>query len=214
MFRKTKVGLKHFTAIFAEIKFTSMNSRYLFFTVLLIATATVCKIVCGPNIALSGFSPVIAIALFSGMIVKDKSKSFLLPLFALLISDILIEVFFRLNWFEYKGFYKNQWINYLLLFSATIIGWLLQAKNGYAIVAGAIAAPTVFFLLSNFTVWFNDVHARMYSRGLDGLVSSYTAGLPFYKNALIGTCCFLPLILVSYNYLIKKKMALTLTPLN
>ncbi len=210
MFRKTKLGIKHFTAIFAEIKFNSMNSRYLFFTIFLIATATICKIVCGPNIALSGFSPVIAIALFSGMMFKDKSKSFLLPLLSLLISDVLIEVFFRLNWFEYKGFYKNQWINYLLLFSSTLIGWTLQAKNGYKIAAGAIASPTVFFLLSNFSVWFNDVHARMYSRGIDGLMSSYVAGLPFYKNALIATCFFLPVILVSYNYLIKRKMAITL----
>jgi hypothetical protein len=187
-----------------------INGRLIIFTLLLIVITTICKFFFGPDLDWSGFSPVIAIALFSGMIIKEKNMSFLLPLLALFVSDVVIEMLYRQGVFAYSGFYTGQWKNYLILLAATLIGWALKGRNYTSLLTGAVVAPSVFFLLSNFNVWLAGTEGGYYAKSFDGLMTCYTAGLPFYKNALIATVVFLPVILFSYNYITKEKTALTL----
>ncbi len=184
-----------------------INARLIVFTLLLIVLASVCKYYFGPSLEWSGFSPVIAIALFSGFIIKQRDTSFLLPLLALFISDVVIQFLYVQGQFKYPGFYGGQWKNYLILLSATVIGWLFKGRYYSSLLVGAIAAPTVFFLISNFNVWLSA--EVTYSRDFSGLITCYAAGLPFYKNALIATLVFLPGILLLYNYLTRNKAALT-----
>ena len=184
------------------------NGTLILFTVILVALATACKYFFGPDLSWSGFSPVIAIALFSGMIIKKKNSSFLLPLIALLISDGLIQFFYNQNLFPYSGFYSGQWINYLILLSATLIGWVLKGRKYSSLFAGALAAPTVFFLASNLLVWTGS--QITYTKDLNGLMNCYAAGLPFFRNSLIATMVFLPVILFAYNFLARSKAELKL----
>ena len=185
-----------------------INGRLFVFTLLLIAVATACKFFFGPVLNWSGFSPVIAIALFSGMIVKDKSQSFLLPLIAVFASDVLIHVMFKMGWFPYAGFYSGQWVNYSFLLLVTLIGWSLKGKNYTTVFAGALVGPTIFFLLSNFSVWAGS--QTLYAKSLSGLIACYTAGLPFYRNAIAATVIFLPLIILAYTFIVKRRSALIL----
>ena len=185
------------------------NGRLIVFTLILIVLATSCKFFFGPDLDWSGFSPVIAIALFSGFIIKQKDMSFLLPLIALFISDAVIQLLYTQDLFPYAGFYGGQWKNYLVLMAATLIGWALKGRNYSSLMAGTIAAPTVFFLISNFMVWAGSIEA-VYAKSFSGLMTCYEAGLPFYRNSLVATLVFLPVILFLYNYLTKKKAALTL----
>lgn len=186
-----------------------INGRLIIFTLILVALATACKYYFGPNFNWSGFSPIIAIALFAGFIIKQKDMAFMLPLLALFISDAIIQFLYSQGQFEYGGFYSGQWKNYLLLLSATLLGWLLKGRNYSSLLAGGIIAPTVYFIISNFMVWQATTEV-VYPKTFDGLMACYTAALPFYRNSLIGTLVFLPLILLVYNYLTKKKAALTL----
>ncbi|MBL7739297.1 MAG: hypothetical protein JNK14_08750, partial [Chitinophagaceae bacterium] len=180
------------------------NGKLALFTVILVVITTACKFFFGPELAWSGFSPVIAIALFSGFIIKQKDMSFLLPLLALLISDVAIQVLYTMGEFPYPGFYGGQWKNYLILMVSTLIGWILKGRSYTSLAVGAVAAPTVFFLLSNFGVWMGTAEV-VYAKTFSGLMTCYTAGLPFYKNALIATLVFLPVILLSYNALTRNK---------
>ena len=184
------------------------NGRLLIFTLVLVALTTVCKFYLGPDLDWSGFSPVIAIALFSGFIIKQKDMSFLLPLAALLLSDVIIQVLYKQGAFPYAGFYSGQWKNYLILLSATLIGWMLKGRSNSSLIVGAVAAPTVFFILSNLGVWLSTDEIA-YPKTFSGLMSCYEAALPFYKNALIATLIFLPVILLGYNYFTRNKAALT-----
>lgn len=185
-----------------------INGRLIVFTILLIALATACKYFFGPSLAWSGFSPVIAIALFAGFILKQKDISFLFPLLALLISDTIIQGLYENNLFPYAGFYSGQWKNYLILLLAALIGLIVKGRSLISLFTGAVIAPTIFFLLSNFSVWLSqDV---LYPKSFNGLMSCYTAGLPFYRNSLIATVVFLPLVLFTYNYMMRKKAVLTL----
>jgi len=184
------------------------NGRLIIFALVLVAMTTACKYFFGPDLNWSGFSPVIAIALFSGFIIKQKDISFLLPLLALFISDVVIQFLYSQGLFPYAGFYSGQWIHYLILLVSTLIGWILKGRNYSSLSAGVIAAPTFFFLLSNLVVWMGS--QVTYPKNFSGLMSCYEAGLPFYRNSLIATMLFLPVILFTYNYLTKKKAKLIL----
>lgn len=185
------------------------NGRLIIFSLILVLLATACKYFFGPELDWSGFSPVIAIALFAGFIIKQKDMSFILPLLALFISDAVIQLLYTADLFPYAGFYGGQWKNYLILMLATLIGWLLKGRSYTSLLAGTIAAPAVYFLVSNFMVWAGSTEA-VYAKSFGGLMACYEAGLPFYRNSLIATLVFLPVILFGYNYLTKKKAVLTL----
>lgn len=188
-----------------------MNSRFnlFIFSSFLVAITTACKFFFGPELSMSGFSPVLAIALFSGMVIRKKEWLFLFPLISLFVSDVLIHVLHQQGLFDYAGIYAGQWKNYLLLLSCTLLGWGLRGANLGSMLVGSIASPTVFFLLSNLMVWMQSSEA-FYAKTLSGLLTCYAAGLPFYKNSLLATIVFLPLVLVSFNYLTRKKAALTI----
>lgn len=185
-----------------------INGRLLLFTLVLVALATGCKYFFGPDLDWSGFSPVIAIALFSGFIARRKDMSFLLPLMALLLSDAAIQLLYTQGLFPYAGFYEGQWLNYLILLCSTLIGWAVNGKKYSGLLIGAIAAPTIFFLVSNFTVWMGS--QTTYPKDFSGLMTCYEAALPFYRNSLLATLLFLPVILLLYNYITRKKAALVL----
>jgi uncharacterized membrane protein YhhN len=107
-----------------------------------------------------GFAPQIAIALFSGsLFVKNKQFAFLLPLVSMFLSDLLYQVF---------G---------------------LQTNKLSKFVGNFIAAPTVYFLISNFMVWAS---FGGYQRPLTtaGLVQTMADGLPFYGYSVAGTLVF------------------------
>lgn len=186
-----------------------INTRLVLFTVFLVAITVGCKILFGDNLDMSGFSPVLAIAVFSGMIIRRKDFSFLLPLLALLASDAVIEILNSQGLFKYAGFYDGQWVNYLLLLATTVIGWAIKGRRPVSLLAGAFAAPTFYFLVSNSIVWLFVKEAN-YTKDFSGWMTCLTAGLPFYKNSLIGTALFLPVIILTYNGLVQRKWKLVL----
>lgn len=185
------------------------NKKLLLFTVLLVLVATISKLVFAPRLEWSGFSPILAIALFSGIMVKDKSKSFIYPLIALLVSDAIIEILFLAKLFPFEGFYKIQLLNYSLLLLSVVIGWMLKGKKLSNIFISALTAPTLFFLVSNFFVWASH-SGYAHPMTFDGLMFCYADGLPFFKNSLLATVIFLPAIILGYNLLMKKKYGITL----
>ena len=186
-----------------------INGRLIVFTLILIALQTTCKLLFAPRLEWSGFSPFIAIALFSGFIIKERNMSFLLPLLSLFISDVIIHILYLNNQFDFAGLYAGQWKNYLLLLAITLIGWIFKGRSYLTIGVAAVAAPTLYFFVSNFLVWRATTEA-IYAKSFGGLMNCYEAALPFYRNSLIATLLFLPIILLVYNYLSKKKAALTL----
>jgi hypothetical protein len=189
------------------------NYKLFAFTLLLVIVTTLSKLFFSTRLSWSGFSPVIAIALFAGIMVKDKSASFLLPLASLFISDLIIEVLFRFKLFPFEGLYKYQLLNYSILLIATLLGWALKGRNFTRIAVGALAAPTLFFLLSNFSIWVTSSETGIgvnYTKDFSGLVTCLAAGLPFYGHSLSATIIFLPVFLFSYNYITKKKTGLLL----
>ena len=181
-----------------------VSARFLFFVLGLILLTTACKFFLAANFEFSGFSPVIAIAVFAGMIIQQRRYSFIMPLLALLVSDLIIHVLYLSGQFDFAGIYHGQWKIYLMLLSTTLIGRLFQAKSYLRIGAAALVAPTLFYLISNFAVWLG-ADGVLYTKDFSGLVQCYVAAIPFYKNALLATVGFLPVLLLSYNAVMNER---------
>ncbi len=162
-----------------------------------------------------GFAPQIAMALFSGSIVKNKKYAFLLPLCSMLLSDVLYEVLFQLKISSIPGFYSGQWINYLFFVAVTFIGFAVNQNKWISILGGSLAGVLSYFLASNFAVWMGGglaLNNLPYPKTIDGLITCLAAGIPFMKNSFFATLFFSAVLFGSYYLLNKKAIASEAAP--
>ena len=157
-----------------------------------------------------GFAPQIAMAIFGGAVIKDKRLAFLLPLLSMFISDSLYEVLYRNGVGSIRGFYEGQITNYILFGSMTFFGFLIKKIQIPQILLASLAAPTAFFLLSNFFVWLSNSPEAGWQRPktFAGLLLCYNDGLPFYPWSVVATLVFSAILFSGY-YLIVKSASVT-----
>jgi hypothetical protein len=118
------------------------------------------------------FTPVGAMALFSGAIIKDRRLAFAFPVLALFVGDVFI------------GFHKLMPVVYASFLLSVLIGRWLQNHRSLARISGAtLLGAMQFFLVTNFGVW---VLGSFYPPTLAGLGACYAAGIPFFRNTLAG----------------------------
>lgn len=185
-----------------------LTKQTVLFFFILVAVSTLVKIICAPQINLSGFTCVMSVSLFAGLMIKDRKVAFLLPLITLLLSDMLLQLLHVLNLFPFMGFYSGQIVNYVLFLLLTLIGIGLRNYKTAGVITAAFAGPTVFFLLSNFVVWKTQAATMGYNTDISGLWQSYTLGLPFYRNSVISTVIFLPAFIMLYNWVTRRRTAM------
>ena len=133
-------------------------------------------------------APGAAIALFSGSVVRNKGIALLLPLTATLLADLYFQFFT-----EISGFYGlSQLLTYGALALIVLLGSGLKKRSPLRIAGFSVAGSLVFFLLSNFGVWLDQLliapGLRMYPMNLTGLGQCYLMALPFYTP--MGTSMF------------------------
>jgi hypothetical protein len=117
-----------------------------------------------------------AIALFGGAYFPDKRLTFLVPLAALLLSDLIL------------GFYSHMEVVYLSFALIVCIGlWLQKRRSVFYITGAALASSILFFLLTNFGVWALE---SLYPKTIAGLLACYMAAIPFFQNTLQGDLFF------------------------
>src|SRR6478735_6470289 len=101
-----------------------------------------------------GFAPQIAMAVFGGAIfIINKKWAFAVPLLSMFLSDVLYEILYQTGVSTMPGFYEGQWQNYLLFALLTTVGFLIKKVKVLNVLLASIAAPTVYFIMSNFLVW-------------------------------------------------------------
>jgi len=122
------------------------------------------------------FTPIGAIALFGGAQLSDKRLAFLVPLTALVLSDLII------------GFYPG-WAAVYGSFAITVlIGISLQKRKSFVSLSfGTMASAVVFFLVTNFGDW---LVRRAYPLNMGGLIQCYIAAIPFFRNTVLGDAFF------------------------
>lgn len=146
-----------------------MDERFVFLTGMVIMAIVLRFVTQGwlPNVA-----PIGALALFGGAYFRDKKLSFLLPMAALFISDLFI------------GFHSTLLFVYGAFGCTVMLGFLLRRNNTVVKTAVvALVSSIAFYLITNFGVW---MMYDFYPKNINGLLTSYAAGIPFFRNSLIG----------------------------
>ena len=92
------------------------------------------------------FTPIVAVAIMSGYFFRNVNLSFIVLLISMLFVDIFI------------GFYKHMLFVYLSLFIITIIFYKISNKINFKnLFVFGFLGSLVFYLVSNFGVWFSGV---------------------------------------------------------
>jgi hypothetical protein len=118
------------------------------------------------------FTPVGAMALFSGAVVRDRRLAFLFPLLALLAGDLLI------------AFHKLLPLVYASSLLSVAIGmWLRDRRTAPRIAAMTVLGAIQFFVITNLGVW---AFLDSFPLTAGGLVACYIAGIPLFWNTLAG----------------------------
>ena len=164
------------------------NKNLIITLIVLVIVASLYRVIPRPV----NFAPHIAMALFGGAVISDKKWAFALPIFSMFLSDLLYQVLYNYGISPTPGFYEGQWQNYLLFAGITVIGFLIKRITVLNVLAAAVAAPTVFFIFSNFVVWAGWQGTRGLNRpkNLNGLLMCYNDALPFYGNSVMACILF------------------------
>jgi hypothetical protein len=173
-----------------------MNKNLLLSFLLLTIVAALYRVVPRPV----NFAPQIAMALFAGAVIKDKVWAFLIPILSMLLSDLLYQLLYVNGLTAIPGFYEGQWQNYILFAAMTVIGFAIKKIKVLNVLLASIAAPTVFFILSNFIVWAGWQGTRGLNRPktLGGLLLCYNDAVPFYGNSVMACIFFSAIFFGSY----------------
>jgi hypothetical protein len=164
-----------------------LNKQIIFSLVLMVLASAIYRVF--PNRPM-GFAPQMAIAVFAGsLFVNNKKLAFLMPLLSMFISDGLYQILYMNGLTEIAGFYSGQWKNYLLIIGLTSIGFLVKQDKIASIAGASIAAPTIYFILSNGLVWLGGGGWHR-PKTMEGLMMTYADGLPFYPNSISSTLFF------------------------
>ncbi|MBK6963751.1 MAG: hypothetical protein IPH20_07305 [Bacteroidales bacterium] len=119
------------------------------------------------------FTPVAAIALFSGTYISRKSLALLIPLSALLLSDLVL------------GFHSTMVAVYAAFGITVLVGFWLHNRVKFGNIAMAsVFSSVTFFLITNFGSWVSGM--MPYPMDFSGLMMAYAAGIPFFNNGLLG----------------------------
>ncbi len=151
-------------------------------------------------------APIGAIALFGGAMFERKWMAFIIPVFALLVSDLLM-----MNTDKYYGEYMQSGsflLNYVCFFAVVAIGFILRNRvTVLNVLAGSVASSIVFFALSNFASWIVNID-NTYTRDFAGLVKCYTMAIPFFKGTFYSDFIFNTVLFGSYFLLSTRMPAL------
>lgn len=128
------------------------------------------------------FTPLAAIALFSGAYIGNRYLAMAMPLMVMLLSDALM----GFNGWVFTEQVITVYSTYALIAG---LGLLLQRnKSVVRIGLSSLAASVFFFVTTNFAVWLGGYfHApALYPMNTAGLMECYTAAIPFFRNTLSG----------------------------
>tara|TARA_Y100000996_G_scaffold415255_1_gene408966 strand:+ start:7457 stop:7984 length:528 start_codon:yes stop_codon:yes gene_type:complete len=139
-------------------------------------------------VEIPNFTPTVALIMFASVLLKDKLSFIVCVIFSQIISD------------AYLGFYDGMLFTYL---AYLIIGFatsgLVKELKFSKILFMAVVSPVLFFLITNFGVWYS---MDLYQPSFEGLTHSYVAGIPFLKMTMTATILYSVTIYVIYKYII------------
>ncbi len=149
--------------------------------ILIIAVAALSRLFpIAPN-----FTPIGALALFAGASFTQRYMAYLIPLAAMMLSDLVLGY----------GIHRDMLSVYVAFMLTVLMGRYLmrpdQKPKVSSIAALSVLSSTLFYVLTNFSVW---VTSGRYPHTAAGLMESYIMGIPFFGNTLASGLFFAALM--------------------
>ena len=135
------------------------------------------------------FTPMIAVALFSGFVFSNRVMAVVVPILGMVLSD------------AYLGFHSLIPVVYAYVVMTTLASFqFLKTNNHQSLkLAGSIFGFGFgFFVISNFFVWLS---SGMYPLNAEGLLACYTLAIPFYQYSFLGDFFYSGVLFGSYYLL-------------
>ena len=127
------------------------------------------------------FTPVMAALLYFGA--RGSRRQLWVPLALLACSDVVLTKIVYAYPFSWDHFVTWAWYAAILWLGTG----LRENTSPLRVGASAVAGSVSFFVVSNFAVWAS---WNMYPKTVSGLMTCYSAGLPFFRRGLEGDMLF------------------------
>jgi len=149
----------------------NLTSRFWLVSLMILGAAFTRLIPHPPN-----FTAVGAMALFGGAYFSEKKFAFIVPIIAMVVSDMII------------GFHNGMMSVYLSFVIIVGIGIILSRNIKFKnIVAASLLSSVLFFILTNFQMW---ILSPLYAKNISGLAACYIAAIPFFHYTVLGDLFF------------------------
>ena len=131
------------------------------------------------------FTPLISLILFIPLVLKEKRLAIILIVITQLFADIFI------------GFYDTMIFVYgTYMFIVLLAFKYMIAINFYKVLSSSVVASIIFYITTNFGVWFA---MDLYPPTASGLMACYIAGIPFLKSMTLSTVIFSTTLFVLFK---------------
>ena len=157
------------------------NHKCLFLAITTIIALSLFRLIPHPP----NFTPVFAISVFAGIKFKNNLFSYLVPVFAMLVSDAII------------GFHSGMIIIYLAIVLSAYISRRFNTIN-----TSVLGSCILFYLITNFQVW---VMSASYPKSLTGILECYTLAIPFLGMTLLSTFFYSYILFYGHSFFSKIK---------
>lgn len=131
-----------------------------------------------PNVA-----PITAVALFAGTHFRSKHWAVLMPILAMLVTDIFL------------GFFMITPVVYLAFVGVIALGFVIKKMN----IGSVLLSSLLFFLVTNLGVWF--LH---YPITTEGFITCFTLAIPFFGYSIVGDLFFSAALIFGYRFTSKR----------
>ncbi len=144
------------------------------------------------------FAPIAAMALFGGAYITNRAWAFLMPIIALMFSDLLLEVLFQVGLRPYSGIHETMLFVYGSIIAITGIGLLLQNRvKPLNVIGASLAGSILFFLVTNFGVYAMSA----FGHNTTTLLGTYVLGIPFFHYSVLGDLFFVIVLFGGFELL-------------
>ena len=129
------------------------------------------------------FTPIMAMGLLGGVYFKNRQFAVIVPLLAMLVSDLVL------------GFHGTLIWVYSSIVVISLCASMLKPKVLH-LGGASLVSSIFFFVVTNFGVW---MMGSFYPKTMAGLGACYAAGIPFLQNALVGDLIYVGILFGAFE---------------
>ena len=130
------------------------------------------------------FSPIMAVALFSGVLFANRKGAMLIPIAAMFISDLFL------------GLHSAMIAVYLSFGIITFLGMRMKEISVKTVLGNSLLGAIIFFVLTNFAVWV----AGWYGHTFAGLILCYEMAIPFFRATVASSLLYSGLLFGGFYF--------------